>query len=85
MFVTFYFEIVVKWSKSRIFEKMNWIMCDTPGKMHMHDMVKIGTIVFEIAGGGWLFLEPHLEALVVSNAPDRIGLKSIFVKVMFCT
>ena len=27
-------------------------MCETPGKMHMHDMVKIDTIVFEIVGGG---------------------------------
>ena len=27
-------------------------MTKTPGKMHMYDMVKIDTIVFEIVGGG---------------------------------
>ena len=27
-------------------------MPETPGKMHMYDMVKIDTIVFEIVGGG---------------------------------
>ena len=30
----------------------NWNMPKTPGKMHMYDMVKIDTIVFEIVGGG---------------------------------
>ena len=29
-------------------------MPKTPGKMHMYDMVKIDTIVFEIVGGGLL-------------------------------
>ena len=29
-------------------------MLKTPGKMHMYDMVKIDTIVFEIVGGGLL-------------------------------
>ena len=27
-------------------------MLKTPSKMHMYDMVKIDTIVFEIVGGG---------------------------------
>ena len=27
-------------------------MSKTPGKMHMYDMVKIDTIIFEIVGGG---------------------------------
>ena len=27
-------------------------MPKTPGKMHMYDIVKIDTIVFEIVGGG---------------------------------
>ena len=27
-------------------------MSKTPGKIHMYDMVKIDTIVFEIVGGG---------------------------------
>ena len=30
----------------------------TPGKMHMYDMVKIDTIVFEIGGGGGLLKPP---------------------------
>ena len=55
IFATFYFEIAVKWSKSRIFEKFqisNWIMPKTPGQIHMYDIVKIDTTVFEIIGGG---------------------------------
>ena len=31
-------------------------MPKTPGKMHMYDMVKIDTIVFEIVGGGEAFI-----------------------------
>ena len=27
-------------------------MCETPSTMHMHGIVKIDTIVFEIVGGG---------------------------------
>ena len=27
-------------------------MPETPGKMHMYDMMKIDTIFFEIVGGG---------------------------------
>ena len=33
-------------------------MPKTPGKMHMYDMVKIDTIVFEIVGGGAAFKAP---------------------------
>ena len=33
-------------------------MPKTPGKMHMYDMVKIDTIVFEIIGGGGLLKPP---------------------------
>ena len=34
-------------------------MSKTPGKMHMYDMVKIDTIVFEIdEGGGGAFKAP---------------------------
>ena len=29
-------------------------MPETPGKIHMYDMVKFDTIVFEIVGGGGL-------------------------------
>ena len=43
-FATFYFEIAVKWSKSRILKN------STPSKMHMNDMVTIDTIIFEIVG-----------------------------------
>ena len=55
IFATFYFKIDVKWSKSRISKNSNWNMLKTPGKMHMNDMVKIDTIVFEIVGGGGFF------------------------------
>ena len=33
-------------------------MPKTPGKIHMYDMVKIVTIVFEIVGGGGLLKTP---------------------------
>ena len=33
-------------------------MCKKPGKMYMHDMVKIDTIVFEIVGGGGVYKAP---------------------------
>ena len=33
-------------------------MSKIPGKMHMYDMVKIDTIVFEIVGGGVAFKAP---------------------------
>ena len=36
-------------------------MPKTPGKMHMYDMVKIDTIVFEIVGGG--LLKPLVSCL----------------------
>ena len=35
-------------------------MPKTPGKIHMYDMVKIDTIVFEIVGGG-AFKAPPLR------------------------
>ena len=35
-------------------------MPETPGKIHMHDMVKIDTIVFEIVGGGGLLKHPRI-------------------------
>ena len=33
-------------------------MPETPGKMHIYDMVKIDTILFEIVGGGVGLLNP---------------------------
>ena len=33
-------------------------MRETPSKIHMHDMVTIDTIVFEIVGGGDLLKPP---------------------------
>ena len=47
-------------------------MHKTPGEMHMYDMVKIDTIVFEIVGGG---KPPPPGSLAVRNSPDRIGLR----------
>ena len=38
-------------------------MPKTPGKIHMYDMVKIDTIVFEIVGGGGAF-KPHGPRIV---------------------
>ena len=50
-------------------------MPKTPGKIHMYDMVKIDTIVFEIVGGGeGGFSSPPPGSLTVWNSPDRIGL-----------
>ena len=48
-------------------------MPKTPGKIHMYDMVKIDTILFEIVGGG--LLKPPPGSLTVWNSPDRIGLR----------
>ena len=48
-------------------------MPKTPGKMHMYDMVKIDTIVFEIVGGAFK-VPPPPGSLAVGNSPDRIGL-----------
>ena len=53
-------------------------MHKTPGEMHMYDMVKIDTIVFEIVGGGGLLKPtppPPPGSLAVRNSPDRIGLR----------
>ena len=40
-------------------------MPKTPGKMHMYDMVKIDTIVFEIVWGGGAFKAPPPGSLTV--------------------
>ena len=58
-------------------------MPKTPGKMHMYDMVKIDTTVFEIVGAafkalppppGGAFKAPPPGSLAVRNSPDRIWL-----------
>ena len=55
IFATYYFESLV--GQNRKFKKKsNWNMPGTPSKMHMYDMVKIDTIVFEIVGG-WVALK----------------------------
>ena len=51
-------------------------MPKTPSKMHIYDMAKIDTMVFEIVGGGLLLKPPPPPPpglLVVSNIPDRKG------------
>ena len=40
------------------FKNSNWNMPNTPSGMHMYDMVKIDTVVFEILGGGGLLTPP---------------------------
>ena len=35
-------------------------MCETSGKMHMYDMVKIDTTVFEFLGGRFFKPSSHL-------------------------
>ena len=55
-------------------------MPKTPGKMHMYDMVKIDTIVFDILGGGAFKAPPPPPppgSLTVWNSSDRIELKLI--------
>ena len=51
-------------------------MPKTPGKMHMYDMVKIDTIVFEIVwgGGGW-FKAPSSRIISCLKWPgsDRVN------------
>ena len=44
-------------------------MRETPRETHMHDMVKIDAIFFEIVRGGGF----KNGSLTVSNAPDRMG------------
>ena len=39
-------------------------MPKTPGIMHMYDMVKIDTIIFEIVGGGGAFNPPPPTQIV---------------------
>ena len=45
-------------------------MPKTPGKIHMYDMVKIDTIVFEIVGGGALSIHRGGGAFK-APPPDR--------------
>ena len=50
-------------------------MHESPSKMQIHDIVKIGTIVFETVGGGGLLKPPPPPgSSAVSNTPGRIGL-----------
>ena len=52
--------------KNRKFLKnSNWHMPKTPGRMHMYDMVKMDTKVFEIVGGGGGLLKPPPGSLAV--------------------
>ena len=49
----------------KFLKNSNWNMPETPGKMHMHNMVKIDTLVFEIVGGGGAFKAPPPGLLAV--------------------
>ena len=40
--------IIINGQNREFLKNSNWNMPKTPGKMHMYDMVKIDTIVFEI-------------------------------------
>ena len=53
-------------------KKSSWNMSKTPSEMHMPNMEKIDTIIFEIIekGRGVLL---HPESLTVSITPDRMG------------
>ena len=66
-------------------------MPQTPNKMHMFDMVKIDTTVFEIVRGGGAFKEMTFKVLlkpppprIVSclKYPARIGLTEDVVEVL---
>ena len=46
-------------------------MPETPCEMHMYDMVKIDTIVFEILGGGAFFCSPPPSGVKPPPPPDR--------------
>ena len=52
LFATSYFEIAVKWSNFRFLRKKSKlnILCETPGEMHMSDVVVIDS--FRDPGGG---------------------------------
>ena len=69
-FATFYIEIAVRRSKS-----WNWNMRETPSEMHMHDMVTIDTVDYEIVGGReGLLKSPPPRIVNLLEYPDRIGL-----------
>ena len=51
-------------------------MPKTPSKMHMYDMVKIDTIVFEIVGGGggaFKALLPRIVSCLKHPGSDRVN------------
>ena len=51
-------------------------MCGIPCKMHKHDMIKIYTIFFELAGGVFKSPHPHSPPLHPPTPPRSIkGLK----------
>ena len=48
-------------------------MPKTPGKMHMYDMVKIDTLVFEIVGGGaFKSPPPRIVSCLKQPGSDRV-------------
>ena len=47
-------------------------MPKTPSKMHMYDMVKTDTIVFEIVGGGGALNPPRIVSCLKDLGSDRV-------------
>ena len=56
-------------------------MPKTPGKMHMYDMAKIDTIVFEIVGGGGAFkLSDSIKGLLCNYTSQSKHLINLLLK-----
>ena len=59
-------------------KKFIWNIPKTPGKMHMYDMVKIGTIVFEIVRGGAFKAHPRIVSCLKYPGSDRVKKRAYF-------
>ena len=57
--------MAVNWSNREFLKNSNWNMPITHSKMHMYDMMKIDTILFEIVGGRAIKPPPPPGSLAV--------------------